>query len=156
MFSWAYENGKVKMNPVKGVRKFSEPPRDRYIEDFEYHLWLDEAYIKWPLLAAAMEVSYCCAARQDDVWSLKRSQLQDTGIFIKQGKTGKKQIKEWNPRLRAAVDLALSVQKVTNFDLVFCDKKGHHPAQGTLKKWAVRAREEAQFCLLYTSPSPRD
>ncbi|MDW5504782.1 hypothetical protein R6Y99_07935 [Pseudomonas lundensis] len=28
------------------------------------------------------------------------------GIFIKQGKTGKKQIKAWTDRLRAAVDLA--------------------------------------------------
>ena len=48
VFSWAYENGKVKMNPVKGVRKFKETPRPRYIEDWEYNLWLDQAYIKWP------------------------------------------------------------------------------------------------------------
>ena len=145
VFSWAYENGKVKMNPVKGVRKFKETPRPRYIEDFEYNLWLDQAYIKWPLLAAAMEISYCCASREADVWNLKRSKLLDEGILIKQGKTGKEQIKEWNPRLRAAVDLALSVQKVTNFKWVFCDKKGHHPAQGALQDWALLAKRKAKL-----------
>ena len=146
VFAWAYENGKVKMNPVKGVRKFKETPRPRYIEDWEYNLWLDQAYIKWPLLAAAMEISYCCAARQGDVWSLKRSQLRKEGIFIRQGKTGKKQIKEWNPRLRAAVDLALSVQEVTNFELVFCDKKGHQPLQKTMASGlSCQKRSKAKY-----------
>lgn len=145
VFSWAYENGRVNSNPVKGVRKFNEPPRERYIEDWEYNLWLNEAYIKWPLLAAAMEISYCCAARQGDVWSLTRSQLLDNGIYIRQGKTGKQQIKEWNPRLRDAVDLALSVQEVPNLNLVFCDKKGHHPLQDCLRKWALKAKKLAQL-----------
>jgi hypothetical protein len=144
VFSWGYENGKVKMNPCVGVRKFHEEPRDRYIEDWEYKAVLAEAYIKWPLLAATMEISYCCAARQADVWKLTREQLRDTGIFIKQGKTGVKQIKEWNPRLRAAVDLALSVQEVTNLKYVFCDKKGHHPAQKTMGKWYAAARKLAK------------
>jgi len=144
VFAWAYENGKVQINPAIGVKDFKEPARDRYIEDWEYFLWLAEAYIKWPLLAACMEISYCCAARQGDVWSLKRSQLRKEGIFIRQGKTGKKQIKEWNPRLRAAVDLALSVQEVTNFELVFCNKKGHQPLQKTMAKWAIAARKEAK------------
>jgi hypothetical protein len=144
VFSWGYENGKVKVNPAKGVRKFTEPHRDRYIEDWEYQAVLAEAYIKWPLLAATMEISYCCASRKADVWSLKRSQLREEGIYIKQGKTGVEQIKEWNPRLRAAVDLALSIQEVPNFKLVFCDKKGNHPALGTLGNWYAQARALAK------------
>jgi hypothetical protein len=144
VFSWGYENGKVKVNPCVGVRKFYEPPRDRYIEDWEYQAVLAEAYIKWPLLAATMEISYCCAARQADVWALTREQLREQGIYIKQGKTGVKQIKEWNPRLRAAVDLALSVQTVPNFKLVFCDAKGNHPAQGTMRNWYDKARQLAK------------
>jgi len=144
VFSWAYENGKVSMNPVKGVRKFKETPRPRYIEDWEYNLWLEQAYIKWPLLAATMEISYCCAARQADVWNLRREKLLDDGILIKQGKTGKEQIKEWNPRLRAAVDLALSVQKVKNFKFIFCNKKGYHETQDTLQEWALLAKRKAK------------
>ncbi len=145
VFSWAYENGKVKINPCKGVRKFNEPHRDRYIEDWEYNAVLTEAKAKWVLLAAAMEISYCCAARQADVWSLERNQLRKEGIYIEQGKTGAKQIKEWNPRLKAAVDLALSVQEVMSFRYVFCDKSGNHPAQGTLRNWYGKARAQAKL-----------
>ena len=144
VFSWAYENGRVKINPCVGVRKFKEEPRDRYIEDWEYDAMLEEARKNVPLMAAAMEISYCCAARQGDVWGLRREQLRETGIFIRQGKTGVKQIKEWNPRLRAAVDLALSVQKVVNINLVFCDSKGNHPAQGTLRNWFGKYKAKAK------------
>ena len=144
VFSWAYENGKVNMNPCTGVRKFTEPHRERYIEDWEYNAVLAEAYAKWPLLAASMEISYCCAARQADVWGLTRSDLREEGIYIRQGKTGAKQIKEWNPRLRAAVDLALSVQVVRNLKLVFCDARGNHPMQTTMAKWYAKARVDAK------------
>jgi hypothetical protein len=39
-----------------------------------------------------MEVSFCCAARQGDVLKITHKQLQDNGIFIRQGKTRKAQI----------------------------------------------------------------
>lgn len=55
-----------------------------------------------------MEISYLCAAREGDVFDLKIPDLRNDGIFIEQNKTGKKQIKEWTPRLRAAIDKALA------------------------------------------------
>ena len=86
VFSWAYENGRVNINPCVGVRKFKQEPRDRYIEDWEYEAVMAEARKNVPLMEAAMELSYCCAARQGDVWGLRRDQLHETGIFIRQGK----------------------------------------------------------------------
>lgn len=53
-----------------------------------------------------MEVSYLCAARQADVLAMQKSQLLEEGIFIRQGKTGEKQIKAWSGRLMAAMELA--------------------------------------------------
>ena len=53
-----------------------------------------------------MEISYLCAAREGDVFDLKISDLMERGIFIEQNKTGKKQIKEWSPRLRDAIEMA--------------------------------------------------
>jgi hypothetical protein len=35
------------------------------------------------------------------VLALTEDQIRETGIFIRQGKTGVKQIKAWSPRLRA-------------------------------------------------------
>ena len=55
-----------------------------------------------------MEISYLCAAREGDVFDLMVQDLMTDGIFIEQNKTGKKQIKEWTPRLRAAIDKALA------------------------------------------------
>ena len=40
--------------------------------------------------------------------ALTRFQLTDDGILIYQGKTGKKQVKEWTPRLREAITVALA------------------------------------------------
>lgn len=53
-----------------------------------------------------MEISYLCAAREGDVFDLQIPDLRADGIFIEQNKTGKKQIKQWTPRLRAAIELA--------------------------------------------------
>ena len=50
-----------------------------------------------------MEISYLCAARQADVFELRWMQISDKGIFIQQGKTGKKQIKVWTPRLQESL-----------------------------------------------------
>lgn len=53
-----------------------------------------------------MEISYLCAARQANVLELRWMQFSDKGIFIQQGKTGKKQIKVWTPHLRKALEIA--------------------------------------------------
>lgn len=103
VFAWAYERGRVKINPCKGVRKFPEKSRERYIEDGEYYPFLQ---CSRPVVQAMMEISYLCAARGQDVRTLTMGQLRDDGIYIRQGKTGRRQIKAWSTRLRDAVSLA--------------------------------------------------
>ncbi len=103
VFRWGYERGVVAVNPCQGVRQFTEKPRERYITDAEYAALYQAADI---LVQVAMEISYLCCARQGDVLALRRDQLMDEGIFIRQGKTGVKQIKSWSPRLIAAINTA--------------------------------------------------
>lgn len=105
MMAWGMERAKVKHNPCKGIKRYQEKARDRYVTDDEYKAVYNLAI---PNLKAAMEISYLCAARQRDVLDLKRDDMLEQGLFIEQNKTGKRQIKEWTPRLRIAVDLALS------------------------------------------------
>jgi len=144
VFTWAYQYGKIKeVNPCHKVSKFTEPPRDRYIDDWEYDAVLLEAKSQ-PLLFAAMEVSYCCAAREADVWNLEKNQLLHDGIYICQGKTGVKQIKLWNPRLKYAINLALQQPELPSFQWVFTKGRNHHCAQGTLRKWFSDARNAAE------------
>ncbi|MGB2220863.1 tyrosine-type recombinase/integrase [Neptunomonas sp.] len=141
VFSWGYERGRVSVNPCLKVRKFTEESRTRYITDDEYLAVLNVAR---PLIRAAMEISYCCAARQGDVLNLTRDQLLEEGIFIKQGKTSKAQIKRWSDRLRSAIDTALSFQKVKNLKYVMAVETGEHLTGHKLRQWYREAKRDAE------------
>lgn len=103
VFRWAYERGKVKMNPCQGVKQFKEQARTRYMSDREYKALLDVASTP---VKIGMEIAYPCCARQGDVLDLKKSQLLEEGILIHQSKTAVTQIKAWTERLRAAIGMS--------------------------------------------------
>lgn len=105
VFGWGFERGYVKGNPCKGIRKFTLKDRDVYIPDEDYRAIYLHGRIE---IKVAMEISYLCAAREGDIFDLKLSDLMESGIFIEQNKTGKKQIKEWSPRLRNAIEMAMT------------------------------------------------
>lgn len=141
VFAWGFERGKAKSNPCRGVSKFSEAARDRYIEDWEYAAVYEEAS---PALKAAMEISYLCAARQGDVVKLTKAQLLEEGIFIQQGKTGLKQIKKWSDRLRAAVALAASIEtKIKTIYVIPTQTGTAYTSDGLRSIWHA-AREAAR------------
>lgn len=98
--SWARSVGRMKENPCVGISKKTEKARERYITDAEYKAIYDNAL---PPCRVAMEISYLCMARISDVVNLKVNNLLEEGIYIEQGKTGKKQIKLWSDRLRMAI-----------------------------------------------------
>lgn len=104
LYQWAYERGKAKGNPCKGVRKFKEEARTRYVTDDEYAAVFKAAD---PVVKKAMEIAYCCGLRTADVLSMKRNQFQEEGIVVRQRKNGTTDIREWSPRLRAAIDIPL-------------------------------------------------
>ena len=103
VFRWAYERGKVKMNPCQGVKQFKEQARTRYVTDREYNALFDVAPAS---VKIGMEIAYLCCARQGDVLDLKKSQLLEEGILIQQSKTSVTQIKAWTERLHAVIKLA--------------------------------------------------
>lgn len=102
VFKWGTQWSDIEVNPCLGITRFEEQARERYIEDWEYDLVYKHAN---DTVRAAMEISYLCAARQGDVLKLTKGQLEIKGIFIRQGKTGKKQIKAWTVRLRKATTM---------------------------------------------------
>lgn len=105
IYAHAYEYSVVKFNPCEGVRNFPEPGRDFYIEDDEYNQFLDDSS---EIIQLFMELSYLNATRGQDVRLIRIPDLREIGIYIKQQKTGKKQIKEWSERLQQVVDRALA------------------------------------------------
>ncbi|WP_246814345.1 tyrosine-type recombinase/integrase [Ferrimonas balearica] len=140
-YRWGYERGKVAGNPCQGVKKFPTKDRDRYITDAEYQAMLTAAEVR---LVIAMEISYLCAARQGDVLDLKWSQIQDDGIFIRQGKTGKKQIKAWTPRLQAAIESARQLQSACASIYVINSARGGRLSKSGLQSAWRRALDKLE------------
>lgn len=150
-YRWAFERGKVPVNPCTGVRQFKETARDRYVEDYEYQAVYDSAC---SIVKAAMEISYLCMARKADVVKLHNSQLLENGIYIKQGKTGKKQIKQWGPRLRAAVTVGKAQFPHVESMFVLQQKNGSPFALASFdqrwRKSIIKAREITKLPLDFT------
>lgn len=106
VFRWAYERGKVKMNPCQGVKQFKEKARTRYVTDTEYNALLEVAP---DVVKIGMELAYLCCARQGDVLDLKKAQLLEEGILIVQSKTSVPQIKAWTERLHSVISMSESL-----------------------------------------------
>lgn len=117
ILSWGIQYGYLDSNPCDLVDPFRMEPRTKYVTDAEYSTMYDRVP---DIIKVFMELSYICAARGQDVRELKLvgnienqvSGILEKGLFIRQGKTGKMQIKLWNERLRAVVDMALALRKV--------------------------------------------
>ncbi|WGL95957.1 integrase [Arsenophonus nasoniae] len=103
-FGWGYERGYCKNNPCLGIKKFSLKSRDKYITDEEYQVTYESSS---DVVKIAMEISYLCASRIGDILELKHNQITEDGLFIKQGKTGVRQIKKWTTRLKEIINYAI-------------------------------------------------
>lgn len=140
-WNYARERGKVKgENPAEGIKLYEYIARERYVTDDEYEKVL--AVAPKPV-KVAMQIAYLCGARQADVLKLvwgrdgqeEPEKGQDAvvlkaGIYIAQGKTRRKQIKEWTPALREAVDMAKGMH-VTAKGAVVVSRYVVHSKHGT-------------------------
>ncbi|MEQ1965402.1 tyrosine-type recombinase/integrase, partial [Xenorhabdus khoisanae] len=142
VYGWGYERGMVRSNPCKGVRQFKEIPRDRYITDDEYNALYS---IAPPIVKVAMELAYLCCTRQADVLSLTYSQVQEEGIFIRQGKTGVAQIKAWTERLDNVVAMSkmLPLDKGVSSIYVLHQRKGSKYTRGGFNSRWRKAKIDA-------------
>ena len=151
-YRFGYERGLTNGNPCRGVRKFKEKPRKRYITDIEYQAVYRAAN---NVVKVAMELAYLCCARQQDLLDMRRSQLLDNGIFIAQSKTGVEQIKLWTPRLRKAIELSKTLSpKGVQSTFVLCKRNGGKCTRsGFNDRWRTAkelAREESGLPLDFT------
>lgn len=116
VFSWCYERDMVKSNPVKGVRKFSEHARTRYVQPQEYAIMYQAAQL-YPYIPPIMELAYLCRMRLCEVLDLTRANLTEQGVHVRRRKGSRDNITAWNLRLRAAVDAALALpRKIRQLD----------------------------------------
>lgn len=125
-FTKAIEWGLCENHPIKGkVRKFSTPPRRRYVEDWEVQEALKVAS---PFLAAYIRIKLLTGLRRGDLLSLKVSDLKDDGIHVEPKKTaqttGKRIIIEWSDDLRSAIEGVVGLRKKVLSIWLFHTNKG--------------------------------
>ncbi|HCL5311885.1 TPA: tyrosine-type recombinase/integrase [Salmonella enterica] len=143
VYRWAFERGYAKGNPTTGVKQFKETGRDRYITHEEYNALYS---VSPEVVRVAMELAYLCCARQNDVLDMKKNQLLEEGILIKQSKTSVAQIKAWSERLTAAIDLAQILPLNTGMSSLYVihQSSGHkYTRDGFNSRWR-KAKEQAR------------
>lgn len=102
VYKWAITRyDEIMQNPAAKAMPFKLKPRNRYMTDSEYVAIHNVATLP---VKVAMDLSYLLAARQCDILKLKWSDVHDDGIYIRQSKTGKAQIKEINQDVQAVLD----------------------------------------------------
>ena len=125
-FTKAIEWGLTENHSIKGkVRKFSTPPRRRYVEDWE----IEEAlYVASPFLVAYIHLKLLTGLRRGDLLSLKQTDLKDDGIHVTPSKTanttGKSMIIEWSDELRFAIAVIQALSKKVGSIWLFHTRQG--------------------------------
>lgn len=121
MFTKAIRWGVVDTNPCRGIERFAEKPRTRYIEDWEYLAFKKDA---GDLIAAFMDFKLITGLRKGDVLAMKLQQLRDDGIHITINKTGKRIVIEWSDALRLAVERVRQLPRPVRGMHLFCTRRG--------------------------------
>ncbi len=125
-------------NPCVGIERFKELPRDRYVEDWEYHAFREHA---GDLISAYMEFKYLTALRQGDLLQLRLDQLKDDGIHLTVGKTGKHIVISWSDALHDAVRAIKRLRRPVRGLFLFCNRKGQpYTGNGFRSLWQRRMR----------------
>ena len=125
-FSKAIEWGLTEHHPIKGkIRKFSTPPRNRYVEDWE----LAEALkVASPFLITYISLKLLTGLRRGDLLSLKLTDLKEDGVHVTPrktaGSTGKSMIIEWSNELKSAIEEIRRLSKKVSSIWLFHTRQG--------------------------------
>ena len=130
-------------NPCESAFYHPEPGRDRYITDAEFDRLKDKSD---PMMRAIIEFAYLVGARRQDILKLERRDITEDGVYIRQGKTGKRQLFYMTPELERVIKSAKRVnRKAKNLKYLFTNKKGQQiTATGFNSAWR-RLREAADL-----------
>ena len=139
LYRHAISWGLCSSNPCESAFYHPEPGRDRYITDAEFERLKTNSD---PMMRAVIEFAYLVGARRQDILKLERKDITDDGVYIRQGKTGKRQLFYMTPELDRVIKSAKRVnRKAKNLKYLFTNKKGQQiTATGFNSAWR-RLRE---------------
>lgn len=148
IFGFAIRKGIVDANPCKDVEKYTETPRDKYIENWEFHA----VYKASPaILRYILAFAYLTGQRVGDILKIKESEMDQRGIFIIENKSistvkpqkPKKKIILWSDVLIRVVDRAHRLRAGVNSEYLFCKEDGDRYTYAGLRSMFDRAIDRA-------------
>ena len=142
--------GQIDRNPCIGVAKHPEKGRDRYISDQEFD---SVKKLASELIGTVMDFAYITAMRKGDILKLRLDQITDEGIWIKQSKTGAKQLYEWTNGLVDVVARAKALKRPIRGLYLFSTRQGQPYSDAGIKamwnrvqvKWAESGGQRFTF-----------
>ncbi len=96
ILSFAIRKGLCSDNPCRLVKRNTETPRDRYVQDWEF---IAVRNIAPPPVQCAMDIAKLTGLRLGDIMTLRLQNVRDDGLHVQTRKTGKKMIFELTPKL---------------------------------------------------------
>jgi integrase len=121
IFEKAVRQGICKANPAYSVKRFEEAQRDRYLTDAEYRaIWAAAN----PQTRLIMDLCYMTAARISDVLAIKHADITSEGIYIRQAKSGARQMHAATPEIRDIVAQAKALHRVQTISQYLFHPKG--------------------------------
>lgn len=141
LFEYAREMGCRSDNPAKGVRRYKETPRDRYVTDAEFAQVFE---IAPDAVRVAMTLAAITGMDQSTILRLRFEQFGDDGLTIERSKTGKRQVFEWSDMLRWCHDTARAMPPRVR-GVVVCKRNGQqYTADGFRSIWDRLQRKAAE------------
>lgn len=111
VFKYAIRWGLAAENPCRLVSRNPEAPRRRYVQPHEYRAIYA---IAPPVIQCAMDLARQTGLRLGDLLRLnERENVREEGLYVETGKTGKRLLFEWTPKLQEAVDRARALRGTT-------------------------------------------
>ena len=107
-FDFAMRKGWAKFNPCRGVRRNTEKPRKRFVDDQEFAAALAKSH---PRFRAFLRFAELTGLRQSDIRALTWDQITAAGIEIRESKTGKRLTIEWSDELVGLIAEAFTWEK---------------------------------------------
>lgn len=129
----------VTVNPCAHVERNESHPRDRYVTDAEFALVKS---VMPPVVQLAMDLAYNIGQRQGDLLELEWKDVSSEGVFVQQGKTGKKLLIEMTPALQAIFARAKHMSPQIPRQYVIRTRKGRrYMSEGFRAIWQRRMRK---------------
>jgi integrase len=143
LWNWAREKGYTELaNPVSGIKRNSESGRSNIMTDAQYDSIFAAAD---QTVRDAMQLARVTGARISDLLNLRRTDVRDGELVVRQSKTGEPVRFRLTGKLKPIVDELLTRPRSATGAYLIQDDRGQHIPYFTFADRFERARSAAGY-----------